>query len=128
VHGCPPDDMTTYLFEVSSLRFKSIFKGMKERLCFVGHTHSLNIIQFNGEQVIQSSLKEGKTALKEDMKHIINCGSVGQPRDGDNRAKYVIWDTESRLLEVRFVSYDISLTAAKIIERGLPEIYARRLF
>ncbi|MBW1708894.1 MAG: metallophosphoesterase family protein [Deltaproteobacteria bacterium] len=128
VHGCPPDDIMTYLFEVSNFQLQGIFQAMRERLCFVGHTHLLKVIQFDGVKVVQRPLKQGTLALQEDMKYIINIGSVGQPRDGDSRAKYVIMDTDSQLLDVRFVPYDASATAAKIIELGFPDIFAKRLF
>ena len=53
---------------------------------------------------------------------------MGQPRDGNNNAKYLLWDTERGEVEVRFVPYDIASTVAKIRERGFPEYYATRLW
>jgi diadenosine tetraphosphatase ApaH/serine/threonine PP2A family protein phosphatase len=53
---------------------------------------------------------------------------VGQPRDGDDRAKYVILDTGTHTLEVRYVTYDVAYTAGRIIELGFPELFARRLW
>ena len=65
--------------------------------------------------------------LLEDEKYIISAGSVGQSRDMDYRAKYLIWDNERGELEVRFVHYDNELTREKIRQRGFPEAYAIRL-
>jgi len=73
-------------------------------------------------------LSNGVFPLKPKESCIINVGSVGQPRDGDNRAKYVIWDTASRQVDVRFIAYDIAKTASRILELGFPEFNARRLW
>ena len=128
VHGCPPESMTTYLFELSKVQLNRLFLTIKEELCFVGHTHDLAIVSFNGGEVTRVPLQEGSTTLKKGQKYMINVGSVGQPRDGNNNAKYVIWDTYSQRIEVRFIPYDIAATANKILELGLPEFDARRLW
>jgi diadenosine tetraphosphatase ApaH/serine/threonine PP2A family protein phosphatase len=52
---------------------------------------------------------------------------VGQPRDGNPKAKYCLYDTQSRELTVRFVSYDAATAARKIIDAGQPRVYAERL-
>ncbi len=57
-----------------------------------------------------------------------NVGSVGQPRDDNNNAKYVIWNTLEDSLEVRFVPYDIAAVVSKIIATGLPQVHADRLW
>ena len=67
------------------------------------------------------SLGEGIFKLDCQAKYIISVGSVGQPRDGyNNNAKYTLWDTIERSVEIRFVPYDISKTAEKIISLGFP--------
>jgi diadenosine tetraphosphatase ApaH/serine/threonine PP2A family protein phosphatase len=58
---------------------------------------------------------------------LINVGSVGQPRDGDPRAAYGLLDTESRIVRVRRVGYDIPGAQRRILEAGLPEWLATRL-
>jgi diadenosine tetraphosphatase ApaH/serine/threonine PP2A family protein phosphatase len=60
-------------------------------------------------------------------RQIFNSGSVGQPRDGDPRASYLIYDTRKKVIEFYRVAYDFERAGAKIIAAGLPEIYARRL-
>ena len=102
--------------------------AMPEKVCFVGHTHDLELFSFDGQKVKDTPLGKGPVTLKKDRQYIINIGSVGQPRDGNNNAKYVIWDTASRSLEVRFIPYDIAKTADKILELGLPEYNASRLW
>lgn len=128
VHGSPPDSVTTYLFELSRLELMGILRSMEQQLCFVGHTHQLEIIRFDGTRLEISPLHKGPCLLRSDCKYIVNVGSVGQPRDGDNRAKYVLWDPEEGVIEARFVPYDIASAAAKILKRGFPSINATRLW
>jgi len=127
VHGFPPDSVSTYLFQVGDDQIVSAYGAMPEAICFVGHTHVLEMISFDGRGVIHKSLPYGVTPLKTDERHIINVGSVGQPRDDNNNAKYIIWDDKNREIEVRYVPYDIEAVVAKIIAAGLPESHAYRL-
>jgi predicted phosphodiesterase len=128
VHGCPPDSATTYLFDVPDKKLVQLFQEMRERVCFVGHTHVLEIIGFEGGRVSRALLHRGRISLQGNRQFMINVGSVGQPRDGNNTAKYVVWDDTNRSVEVRFVPYDIAATVRKIREIGLPEMNARRLW
>lgn len=129
VHGFPPDSTDIYLFQVPHHTLNQTFKEMKERLCFVGHTHELKLIGFDGKVSQRIPLKVGVVKhLHKDRKYIINVGSVGQPRDGNNNAKYVIWNTSEDSLEVRFVPYDIAAVVGKILAAGFPEVHAYRLW
>jgi len=128
VHGYPPESVTTYLFQVSETELRKSFLAMKEKICFVGHTHDLNIISFDGHNVTWNRLGQGVVSLDKDLQYMVNVGSIGQPRDGNNHAKYVIWDTASRTIEVRFIAYDIAATADKILALGFPEFNATRLW
>lgn len=128
VHGSPPDSVTTYLFELGRRELTGILGSMKQQLCFVGHTHQLEIIRFDGTNLDILPLPQGFCVLKPECKYIVNVGSVGQPRDGDNRAKYVLWDPQEGVIQVRFVPYDIASAAAKILERGFPSMNATRLW
>ena len=56
-------------------------------MCFVGHTHELGLISYNGTDLCRAGLVEGTIELSEGRKYIVNSGSVGQPRDGDNRGQ-----------------------------------------
>lgn len=126
VHGFPPDSVTTYLFQVDDQGLVRWF-GQGERLTFVGHTHELGLAHWDGAELCRRTM--GRTVLQLPQGwSILNAGSVGQPRDGDNHAKYVLWDTLENTIEVRFVSYDIAGTADKILRRGFPPFYAARLW
>ena len=128
VHGYPPDSVRTYLFQKSTEALLATFKSMPEPVCFVGHTHDLEIVVYNSRRVDRRPLKSGRVNLNSEERHIINVGSVGQPRDGNNNAKYAVFDTDRWELDIRFVPYDIAITAAKIKAAGLPENHANRLW
>jgi diadenosine tetraphosphatase ApaH/serine/threonine PP2A family protein phosphatase len=68
-----------------------------------------------------------RTSLQLGKKYFINVGSVGQPRDGDSRASYALYDANTREVELRRVKYDIPTTQKKIRAAGLPERLAARL-
>ena len=128
VHGFPPESVTTYYFELAEAAASEVFKMYPEQTCFIGHTHDLVRLAHRQDRLELEPLAEGRWGLEQGTRYIINAGSVGQPRDGENSAKYVIWDSDARELEIRFVAYDIAATVKKIIDAGLPEIHARRLW
>ena len=93
-------------------------------VCFFGHTHVA------GAFVRDDGVKRVKTeqlVIEPGKKYFINTGSVGQPRDGDPRAAYCVYDTESNLVEQRRIRYDMPKTQRKIIAAGLPRLLADRL-
>lgn len=126
VHGFPPDSPTLYLFEISQEEIMATMSGMTEKICFVGHTHELVLLNYDGESVTRSSFHKS-TVLQPGHRWIINVGSVGQPRDGSNDAKYVIWDDVKNELELKRVPYDVNDTITKIHDAGLPQQHAWRL-
>ena len=128
VHACPPESVNRYLYMLTPDERHSVFHGYPEELCFVGHTHELALLAHEDGRTRRAGLGLGVTRLPEGARYIINAGSVGQPRDGDNRAKYVVWEPRTRSLDVRAVAYDIAATARAITARGLPAINAERLF
>ncbi|MDF1592158.1 MAG: metallophosphoesterase family protein [Desulfobacterales bacterium] len=127
VHGFPPDSISTYLFQITDDKIISTFKVLPEPICFVGHTHVIEMISFDGRVVMHEALSQGVVRLKAEQRQIINVGSVGQPRDDNNNAKYIIWDNKSHEIEVRYIPYDIEAVANKIIAAGLPKSHAYRL-
>jgi len=128
VHGFPPDSPLIYLFQVSDSSKIEVFENIAERLCFIGHTHTLEILGYDGQKLEYHDLPEGLTRLDRGNKYIINIGSVGQPRDTNNDAKYAIWDSADDTIDVRFISYDIARVVQKIQAAGLPEEHANRLW
>lgn len=128
VHGFPPDSVITYLFQIEEPAFCSAFESLSENLCFVGHTHKLEFVSYKDGTVIRGPLIKGVMQLRKEKKYIINVGSVGQPRDGNNTAKYAIWDQTENLIQVKFIPYHIAKVTNKIIEAGLPDAHAERLW
>ncbi len=127
VHGFPPDSPTRYLFQVSARDKQRALQSLPGRIFFVGHTHILQLISSDGKTLTDHPLVEGVTPLDPARRYFVNIGSVGQPRDGDPRAKYVLWNPTGHTIEVRCVPYDARAAAAKIIAAGLPEAHAHRL-
>ena len=128
VHGCPPDSPTIYLNHMSLSEIRAAFDSNRFTIAFVGHTHHLVLIRYDGKDLVFTPLSKNNIVLEQGYRYIVNAGSVGQPRDGDPRAKYVIWDNRLNTLEVRRISYDMARTAAKIKKRGFQSRDADRLF
>jgi diadenosine tetraphosphatase ApaH/serine/threonine PP2A family protein phosphatase len=66
--------------------------------------------------------------LEPNRKYIVSVGSVGQPRDYDNRASYTIFDTDAKRFEFRRVEYDIETAAEKVLKAKLERNFAHRLY
>jgi diadenosine tetraphosphatase ApaH/serine/threonine PP2A family protein phosphatase len=128
VHGLPPDRISRYLFTQDPDGLREAFGAYEERICFVGHTHELRIVEFDGQEATNMPLSRQGFTFVPDRRYIVNVGSVGQPRDDfSKQAKYVLWDREADTVAPRFVDYDAARTAEKIAERGLPTRYGDRL-
>ncbi|WP_250645571.1 metallophosphoesterase family protein [Salidesulfovibrio onnuriiensis] len=125
VHGCPPSDVRMYIYKCHG-RMEEVFASFDEPVCFVGHTHELWHYEWDGGEAERHAL-EGTAVLSGETRHIINVGAVGQPRDGNPNAKYVIYEPHTRRLVVRFVPYDIEKTVLRIKDRGFPAVYGKRL-
>lgn len=118
-----------YVQEVPQAR-KS-FEELTTKLVFVGHTHYPEVYVFDPEtkQARHSGLySSGFLFLDEDKQYFVNIGSTGQPRDGDARSSCCLYDSSEGTIEIIRVAYDIDDTAQKIIEAGLPEFLAQRLY
>ncbi|MDH7509297.1 MAG: YfcE family phosphodiesterase [Methanomassiliicoccales archaeon] len=104
-HGSPRDD-DEYLYEIDAT--EELLEMSGSWLVVTGHTH----IPF---------IKKMKRGM------IINAGSVGQPRDSDPRASYILFDSSSREAWIRRVEYDFSEVERKVREAGLPQFLGERL-
>lgn len=128
VHGAPPDEISEYVSSMPTMRLIRAIKNMEQHIAFVGHTHELRLYLHDGKKLRQGDMPKGVIPLDESNKYIVNVGSVGQPRDGDNNAKYVIYDTDTMTIEARYVPYDIEKTVRLINERGFQQSSADRLW
>jgi predicted phosphodiesterase len=111
-----------YVFD--KLEAAASFTYQNTSVCFFGHTHVP--VAFVREATVRGG-KYSKFRVEPGKKYFVNVGSVGQPRDGDPRAAYVIYDMEESTIELRRLDYDIATTQKKILEAGLPQRLADRL-
>lgn len=100
-------------------------KIMNTPVCFVGHSHVAGIFFSDGKTV--SELGREKTPVIKGRKYVVNIGSVGQPRDGNPKAAYAIYDDRAEIIDIRRVAYDVKTAQDKIIRAGLPRFLADRL-
>ncbi len=129
VHGSPLDE-DEYLLSASDAAL--VFAYLETRLAFFGHTHLQGGFIWNHARV--ETL--GKTPAGEERQtldldpecsYLINPGSVGQPRDGDPRAAYVLYNSDERFVIFYRLPYDVATAQEKIRRAGLPPVLADRL-
>lgn len=124
VHGTlnMPDEFY-YIFDVEDAYVT--ISQMKNTLCFVGHSHVPGIFASNDGKV--EYLESTNIRIDPERRYVINVGSIGQPRDGDPRASFAIYDDEENTLEIRRAEYDVKKAQEKILNAGLPPKLAYRL-
>ena len=126
-HGSPESNLEYIHDAVGALDVFDRLMG-DSRLCFLGHTHVPGIFLLDKGSVHYIEPEEGKRYAINGHRAIVNVGSVGQPRDGDWRACWVL-AREDGSLSFRRVEYDIDTTAKKILRsKGLHRSLAERLF
>src|SRR3954463_5880299 len=111
-----------YVF--NALDAATSFTYQHTAVCFFGHTHVAGaFVRDDGVKRVRVD----QLTIDPTKKYFVNAGSVGQPRDGDWRSAYCIFDTERNCIEQRRVKYDLATAQKKIIEAGLPRVLAERL-
>ncbi len=129
-HGTP-DNLFSYILNVFQARraFHLLRKQHPSiKVCFYGHTHQQKVWVLNLQgKVFSLPLAYSSILLNPDNRYLINPGSVGQPRQQDNRARYLIFDFDRQIVSFKAVPYDIAKTQQKILQAGLPEYLAIRL-
>ncbi|NOT35160.1 MAG: metallophosphoesterase family protein [Candidatus Eisenbacteria bacterium] len=96
-----------------------------ESLCFIGHSHYPGVFDRHGDQVRYTRAETVR--VEPGHRYLVNVGSVGQPRDGDPRAAYLIWDEGEGTLQHVRLEYDIAGAMRRIHDAGLPRFLAERL-
>jgi len=124
-HGSPRDPIWEYLVTVESAI--ACFTHIDTYWCLVGHSHMpfLCIPRLDGAAFM--AFPEGRAIQLDEEALIVNPGSVGQPRDGDPRASYVVYDDAVQTLEHHRVEYDIAATQDKMRRYSLPDYLIDRL-
>jgi predicted phosphodiesterase len=111
-----------YVF--NNLDAAASFTYQRTAVCFFGHTHVP--MAFVRDESVRREKAEN-IRIEPAKKYFINMGSVGQPRDGNWRAAYCVYDTENNLVQLLRVKYDLAKVQKKIAEAGLPRLLAERL-
>jgi predicted phosphodiesterase len=122
VHGTPkePEQWHYFLFEYDA---KANFQYFDQQVCFLGHSHIPFIVERSPQGKTRSFY--ARAEVKDQCRYIVNVGSVGQPRDGNPEASYVLFKDD--VIEIKRVSYDILLTQKKMKKAGLPSYLINRL-
>jgi diadenosine tetraphosphatase ApaH/serine/threonine PP2A family protein phosphatase len=126
-HGTPFDEDAYVFDDLDALRS---LHAAERPVCLFGHTHVQVGYTLTGNLFTLATIDDARPLtieLPEDGRHLVNPGSVGQPRDGDPRAAYAIADTDRRDVVIYRTEYDIERARARIIDEGLPDILAQRL-
>ena len=121
-HGSPRDPVREYLLPrdvKNPEKMEDNFARMDRDVCFVGHSH-VPAIYFEGGRLLRPRGTEGPhpVGVKPGPRVIVNVGSVGQPRDGDPRLSYALFDGRN----VTFVRLDYDHAQAAAAIRAVPEL------
>jgi diadenosine tetraphosphatase ApaH/serine/threonine PP2A family protein phosphatase len=126
-HASPRDPVWEYV--LSTWQADECMELMEPRVAAVGHSHVALWFRRDGDGQVDGAQAEG--GLEQDLgdgEWLVNPGAVGQPRDGDPRAAWLLLDTEAWTAEWRRVEYPIEQAASAIHDAGLPTVLAQRLF
>jgi diadenosine tetraphosphatase ApaH/serine/threonine PP2A family protein phosphatase len=125
-HGAPFDE-DAYIFDGPDAW--AALESTRSGLLFFGHTH-LAVAFLRSGQAFEALVPESPEFLVQvanGRRLLVNPGSVGQPRDGDPRAAYSLYDTDKGMVIMRRVEYPIEKAQEKIVTAGLPRALANRL-
>ena len=126
-HASPRDPIWEYILDVGVALDN--LDHFSSSICLVGHSHVPMIFAMHRDgQVEFAHAEEGQVVqLRPESRYIFNPGSVGQPRDGDPRAAYALWDTATGSIRFERQSYDIAATQQQMRAAGLPALLIERL-
>ena len=125
-HGSPRQPVWEYLLDTDSATRS--FEFFDTAYCFVGHTHlPILFYQHNNQGSARPLMPETGLEIALSPRAIINPGSVGQPRDRDSRAAYILYDLDSEVVQYRRVEYDIKEVQQRMRKTGLPDRHIARL-
>ena len=125
-HGAPFDEDVYIFDDLDAMRALHV---ARRPLCLFGHTHVVAAYNLADEMHTINHMRAARITIPGDResRFLVNCGAVGQPRDGDPRAAFGLLDTATRTLSLERVEYDVRSAQAKILAAGLPDVLAQRL-
>jgi predicted phosphodiesterase len=125
-HASPRDPVWEYV--LSTLLAELCLDAQDHRICLIGHSHvALSFERHEGELATGEPRREGVKLDLSDGEWLLNPGSVGQPRDGDRRASWLLLDLDSMRASFHRADYDVAGAAAAIRAARLPDSLAERL-
>lgn len=124
-HGSPRDPIWEYI--VNSHIARDNFSAYQSRICLIGHTHIPSIFIENPHARPGILTPQHADRWRSEKRFILNPGSVGQPRDHNPKAAYVIWDDEEDTFLFKRVAYDVEAVQERILALGIPSRHATRL-
>jgi diadenosine tetraphosphatase ApaH/serine/threonine PP2A family protein phosphatase len=126
VHGSLREPEWEYLLD--EMQAEAQFEIQQTRYCVIGHSHlQLWFYESKDRPVGRAAAFDGGQLRLTEDRLIINPGSTGQPRDGDPRAAFALYDSDRETITWHRAEYDVEAAAAKIIAAGLPAFLASRL-
>jgi diadenosine tetraphosphatase ApaH/serine/threonine PP2A family protein phosphatase len=126
-HGSPRYPIWEYLFYATTASLS--FAHLTTPVCLVGHTH-IPVVFYQPSEGAPAQMLElpvGEPLVLDQGRYIVNPGSVGQPRDGDPRAAYMLLDPDNLTVEHRRVAYPVEETQERMRAAGLPARLISRL-
>jgi predicted phosphodiesterase len=130
-HASPRDPVWEYVLSIRQAA--DCLEAQRQRVALIGHSHvACYFNRPNGDSAVEETTGEvaeiGKTLEIGNGRWLLNPGSVGQPRDGDPRAAWLMLDTEAWIAAFNRVEYPVETAAKSIIDAGLPRQLADRLY
>ena len=127
-HGNPVNpEAYEYVFAVEQARELLPHAAELADVNFIGHSHLCKTFALHPAGDV-SEVVAARFGIRRGYKYVVSVGSVGQPRDCDNRACFVTYDTDERVVEFHRVPYDIETSAQKIFDADLALNFGKRLF
>ncbi len=124
-HASARDPVWEYILSEEAAR--ATFELADAALILVGHSHVPLALRLGDDHSIAGGLAPADAEFDLNGRWLLNPGSVGQPRDGDPRAAWLLLDLERRFASFRRVTYPVEKTQVEMSERGLPQLLAARL-
>ncbi|MFC1970594.1 metallophosphoesterase family protein [Chloroflexota bacterium] len=125
VHGSPMEPLLEYIMSIGIAARNFAF--FQSPFCLAGHSHVPVIFKEKDGSCMSIQFSPGIGLILGESRMIINPGGVGQPRDGDPRASYAIYDSEGRVIRLYRILYDIEATQDRMMQAGLPVHLVTRL-
>jgi len=124
VHASPAEPENWH-YVLTPVEASAEMEAYQEAICFIGHSHYPGVFERQEERVRYTRAPEVR--VEKGRRYLVNVASVGQPRDGDPRAGYLLYDDAEKVLRHVRLEYDLAGAMKRIFDAGLPRFLAERL-